>query len=162
MSASSKIRALCVGHPSAKIAWPHRELHEIADEVEKLESRWQPIGTAPKDGSNILAWCDSWHGFHIVHWDIAENAWVEGSWVFETGPTDWMPIDPPGTKPDGVREANATAAMDVVQRLVGVPAFMMTTFGERPIVSIKFDDRKGVWAFLNALADARKLVNKIT
>lgn len=53
-------------------------------------------------------------------------------------------------------------ALAIVQRIVGVPAFMMTTFGERPVVSIKFDDRKGVWAFLNALGDARKLVNAIS
>ena len=31
-----KVRALCKGHPAAKIAWPHRELHEIADELEAL------------------------------------------------------------------------------------------------------------------------------
>jgi len=26
-----RIRAACVGHPHAKIAWPHRILHEAAD-----------------------------------------------------------------------------------------------------------------------------------
>jgi len=30
------IRKLCVGHPHAKIAWPHYELHAIADRAEAL------------------------------------------------------------------------------------------------------------------------------
>jgi len=34
-----KLRALCVGHPYAKVAWPHRELHEAADLITALEAR---------------------------------------------------------------------------------------------------------------------------
>lgn len=30
-----RIRAACNGHPHAKIAWPHRILHEAADELER-------------------------------------------------------------------------------------------------------------------------------
>ncbi len=30
------IRKLCVGHPHAKIAWPHYELHALADRAEAL------------------------------------------------------------------------------------------------------------------------------
>lgn len=31
---SARIRNACVGHPYAKIEWPHRILHEAADEVD--------------------------------------------------------------------------------------------------------------------------------
>ena len=32
------IRALCNGHPHAKIAWPHRELHALADRLAALNT----------------------------------------------------------------------------------------------------------------------------
>lgn len=31
-----RLRVACNGHPHAKIAWPHRVLHEGADEIERL------------------------------------------------------------------------------------------------------------------------------
>lgn len=31
-----RLRAACNGHPHAKIPWPHRVLHEGADEIERL------------------------------------------------------------------------------------------------------------------------------
>ncbi len=31
-----RLRAACNGHPNAKIPWPHRVLHEAADEIERL------------------------------------------------------------------------------------------------------------------------------
>ena len=33
---AARLRAACVGHPAAKISWPHRLLHEGADEIERL------------------------------------------------------------------------------------------------------------------------------
>lgn len=59
------------------------------------EKRWQLIETAPKDGSNILAWADYWGRFHIVAWNEEEGYWCDGSWCFTSGPTHWMPVDPP-------------------------------------------------------------------
>jgi len=35
---AAKLRAACDGHPHATIAWPHRILHEGADEIERLEN----------------------------------------------------------------------------------------------------------------------------
>ena len=32
-----RLRKACNGHPHAKIAWPHRVLHEAADRIEALE-----------------------------------------------------------------------------------------------------------------------------
>lgn len=80
-------------------------------------SAWQDIGTAPKDGSEILV-ADS-YGVHKVAWlDNASRpsrgksrkldfAWcVPGSWQDEQGgfytidnPTHWMPLpEPPETE----------------------------------------------------------------
>lgn len=51
MKPSERIRALCNGHPHAKIAWPHRELHEIAEAVEAIEAEhFTP------DGSELPTW----------------------------------------------------------------------------------------------------------
>jgi hypothetical protein len=36
---ANDIRALCNGHPHAKIAWPHRELHDLADRAQALARR---------------------------------------------------------------------------------------------------------------------------
>jgi hypothetical protein len=36
---ANEIRALCNGHPHAKIAWPHRELHALADRAQALARR---------------------------------------------------------------------------------------------------------------------------
>lgn len=41
-----RLRAACVGHPHAKIAWPHRLLHEAADTITRLveEAAAPPVG----------------------------------------------------------------------------------------------------------------------
>ena len=31
-----RLRASCVGHPIAEVPWPHRILHEAADEIARL------------------------------------------------------------------------------------------------------------------------------
>ena len=33
-----RLKAFCVGHPHAKIPWPHRELHEAAAEITRLRA----------------------------------------------------------------------------------------------------------------------------
>lgn len=38
MDIAAKLRTACVGHPHAKILWPHRLLHEAADRLEQLEA----------------------------------------------------------------------------------------------------------------------------
>lgn len=35
----ARLKAACVGHPDAKIPWPHRLLHEAADELTSLRAR---------------------------------------------------------------------------------------------------------------------------
>jgi hypothetical protein len=36
-SIAERLRAACDGHPAANIPWPHRVLHEAADEIARLE-----------------------------------------------------------------------------------------------------------------------------
>jgi hypothetical protein len=36
MAGGDKLRALCNGHPNAKVPWPHRPLHEAADTLDEL------------------------------------------------------------------------------------------------------------------------------
>ena len=60
--------------------------------VSLFKSPWQPIDTAPKDGTAILACHEELHEAAIVVWRY--DAWViaarTGDIVFD--PTHWMPI----------------------------------------------------------------------
>lgn len=38
MDMPARLRAACIGHPFAKIPWPHRLLHDAAMEIERLEA----------------------------------------------------------------------------------------------------------------------------
>ena len=66
---------------------------------------WQPIETAPKDGTPILAWpCgDGWGGKfpYVVQW-VPPNEHHDGLWREAAGeqyddfdPTHWMPLPEP-------------------------------------------------------------------
>lgn len=70
-------------------------------------SEWQPIETAPKDGSRILGWAKSKNGSDdlrlVIFWDQTspEGArWIvafNAFWHFE--PTHWMPLPEPPEVP---------------------------------------------------------------
>ena len=56
---------------------------------------WQPIETAPKDGTRVL--------LHYVHknftkigaWDAGCRYWSADQWFHERPPTHWMPLPAP-------------------------------------------------------------------
>ena len=49
-----RLRAACNGHPHAKIAWPHRILHEAADRIEALERELSEARALVAEANNSL------------------------------------------------------------------------------------------------------------
>lgn len=45
----ARLKAACVGHPNAKIAWPHRLLHDAIAEIERL----RPASVVPADVQKV-------------------------------------------------------------------------------------------------------------
>lgn len=76
---------------------------------QKAALQWQPIETAPKDGTLILAYKKkkregkklTWRNPPIVlHWDSEEEIWLEAensNWE-RRKMTHWMPLLPPVTE----------------------------------------------------------------
>lgn len=79
------------------------ELGELYAEIERLRvlTTWQPIETAPKDGSLILGVSANPEGcIDIVGWDSKAGGWSTGYFDREEyyilrDPTHWMPLPKP-------------------------------------------------------------------
>ena len=54
-----RLREACKGHPVAKINWPHRLLHDAADEIERLRAENHRLRT-------VLEMVDAWD----FDWDV--------------------------------------------------------------------------------------------
>lgn len=60
---------------------------------------WQPIATAPRDGTMILAWTPQGGVVHdgfmwLMRWDGIKGAWTP--WALSVDPpTHWQPLPPP-------------------------------------------------------------------
>ena len=75
-------------------------------------TEWQPMETAPKDGTAILAWPICGGGFYspegeaqiayVMRWEERKSIWVEasGEEYMQCSPTHWMPLPPPPKKGD--------------------------------------------------------------
>lgn len=52
-----RLNTACVGHPNARIPWPHRLLHDAVAEIDRLRAatKWRPMETAPKEGKFLVA-----------------------------------------------------------------------------------------------------------
>lgn len=60
----------------------------------QVEQKWQPIETAPKDGTQLLLTCVGWAEPVVAHWNA--GAWDDGDYCdYMTGLTHWMPLPPP-------------------------------------------------------------------
>lgn len=86
------------------------------------QAQWQPIETAPKDGTRFLGLHDGWHEF--FHWQDGANEHTKGwptGWrttftVYRegTGPTHWMPLPaaPQAQAPDPASQHDAAPPLD--------------------------------------------------
>lgn len=63
---------------------------------------WQPIKTAPKDGTKILIGCPPSEGYPAI--TIVSFWWKPGrkwwDWVCSDKPTNWMPLPTLGEQPE--------------------------------------------------------------
>lgn len=56
---------------------------------------WQPIETAPRDGTSVLCW-SSVYDAPVVAKGGADGTFWEGDWEYEVRATHWQPLpDPP-------------------------------------------------------------------
>lgn len=64
--------------------------------------KWQPIETAPRDGTNVLLWTgDIYLAHEIASWDWRIEKWVTPDETLEIGsqvPTHWLPLPEPPVK----------------------------------------------------------------
>lgn len=58
-------------------------------------SDWQPIETAPKDGTQFLALWPQTCEYGVIRWSHEERAWLEGGADYVSGFTRWMPLPAP-------------------------------------------------------------------
>ena len=70
---------------------------QAAQAAQPVHSGWKPIASAPKDGADVLLFCDR---VHIGDYLPGVYEWNAGAWWIEGGqitgnPTHWMPLPPP-------------------------------------------------------------------
>ena len=80
--------------PVAEIDDNNLAAHPCCESGEEM-SEWQPIETAPRDGSEILLFArgpykDDYRG--VGQWSEQRNDWL---WSFAIRPTHWMPLPEP-------------------------------------------------------------------
>jgi hypothetical protein len=64
-------------------------------------SEWQPIETAPKDGTDILVWMFGNSMAVVFYDDNLDHPWhtMDGPAYHKEAPTHWMPVPEPPKQP---------------------------------------------------------------
>jgi hypothetical protein len=57
-------------------------------------SEWQPIETAPKDGTAVIVYCPA-KGVHVGNRRSDRVGWYSVRGAYLCKPTHWMPLPPP-------------------------------------------------------------------
>jgi hypothetical protein len=75
------------------------DLDAAADAIEGRG--WQPIETAPKDGTRVLVHSPETHTYTGIAavWCIINERWEEWGDHYPCHPTHWKPLDPPPVTP---------------------------------------------------------------
>ncbi|NTG73240.1 hypothetical protein G6M02_07840 [Agrobacterium rhizogenes] len=74
---------------------PRVPLHAPLPIAGKGDDGWADMSSAPKDGTDILAWHPHWRDPEIVAWNSGEQAWCNGSWCWNDAPTHWRSLPAP-------------------------------------------------------------------
>ena len=82
----------------------------VALQAEKTEREWKPIETAPKDGTDVLAYVPETDQQFVIYWHQHDKCWAYA--VCELGtiyciPTHWMPLPQPPLLAKHGKEAEA-------------------------------------------------------
>ncbi len=92
---------------------PHRPIGQkgiaqpVADLVEFSCCAWQPIDTAPRDGTAVLLFSPAWDMFEVGVYDAAVRRWQQRTGDLIDSPTRWMPLPPPPHRPQAERPPEA-------------------------------------------------------
>lgn len=76
-------------------AHPGQPVYCKLDAARQMALNWQTIESAPKDGVNILCYCERNTRVRIMHWHQPANPAAKGFWIGYHGsdqPTHWMPL----------------------------------------------------------------------
>jgi hypothetical protein len=65
-------------------------------------AEWQPIATAPTDGTRVLLGRVGVHAMHTAFW--RDDLWRTGNLGYFNNPTHWMPL--PAPPADEARDAS--------------------------------------------------------
>lgn len=86
-----------------------RAIQKDAASAASVPDGWQPINTAPKDGTEIDVWCKVCGRVPDAVFNTKKNRWEyvgldmfdEMDWIeLEYPPTHWMPLPPPPKEED--------------------------------------------------------------
>ena len=85
-----KLRAACDGHPAALIPWPHRLLHDAADEIERLTLALNGYGKHPEEctGADGEGACVS----HMAYEELRESLRKKSSTTYEPNKKRRTPV----------------------------------------------------------------------
>lgn len=91
------------------LATKYAEITRLTQENERMREalKWQPIETAPKDGSDVLTWDGNDHC--VLFFSQYGHGWTAGNPKVKHLPTHWMPLpitpipDPAGGMPVEVK-----------------------------------------------------------
>lgn len=73
--------------------------HNTAEVLQMVEEKWEPIDTAPRDASKILASSPDSYNVYIIQWSITGKFWVHESLGRINDLTHWQMLPVPPKEP---------------------------------------------------------------